>query len=165
ERVEVPGDAYTVEERGVSVSGEHVVPHVVEPSYGLDRIMYTVLEHCLVETEKGGERYRILKLPPWVAPYQAAVFPLMARDGMDEMAREIAGMLRKKGWRVFYDEGGSIGRRYARMDEVGTPCCITVDHTSLEKGDVTVRERDTGEQERVAIGDLDGYLKKRLEFL
>ncbi len=163
-QLEVPDslfEAVTVKEK---VTGERVVPHVIEPSHGLDRIFYTVLEHAY----RREEDYTVLALRPEMAPIKAGVFPLMARDGLDEKAQEVFAMLTEEGMEAFYDDSGSIGKRYARMDEVGTPWCVTVDYETLEegrglKGTVTVRDRDSSEQRRVAISELAATLKSLLK--
>jgi glycyl-tRNA synthetase len=159
--VEADGDSYDVpvEHTGFSVeevteSGEHVTPHVVEPSLGIDRALYTVLDHCYREDEIDGEERTYLELPPAVAPTTVGVFPLMDKDGMGERARDIAADLREAGLSVAYDDSGAIGRRYRRQDEIGTPFCVTVDYDTLEQATVTVRERDSTEQTRVPIADL-----------
>lgn len=138
---------------------EKVVCHVVEPSFGIDRMFYCVLEHSLA-TE--GKR-KILKLKPYIAPIQAGVFPLVTKDGLPERARQIERELRTAGLRVEYDESGSIGRRYARADEVGVPFCVTVDHQTLEDNTVTIRDRDTAKQVRVSIENLAEVLKRLIE--
>ncbi len=150
----VPEDAYTVRKVKKKASGEEFVPHVIEPSYGVDRILYAVMEHNYREIEENGEVYRILTLPPAVAPIKAGVFPLMPKDGLDEMAMRIYEELKREGIMAIYDDSGSIGRRYARMDEIGTPYCITVDYQSLEDGTVTIRFRDTKEQVRVKMEEV-----------
>ena len=159
--VEVEGDRYTVpvEQTGFAVetvteSGEHVTPHVVEPSFGIGRLVYTALVHAHREDEVDGETRQYLALPPSVAPTTVGVFPLMDRDGLDEYAERVAGELRATGLSVTYDDAGAIGRRYRRQDEVGTPFCVTVDYDSLEVDTVTIRERDTTAQRRVPVGDL-----------
>jgi len=141
----VPSSCFEVVLRKEKVSGRKLVPHVIEPSYGVDRMLYTVLEHAY---HKKGD-YVTLKLKGLVAPIKAGVFPLMPRDGLDEIAIGIHDALACAGLATFYDDGGSIGRRYARMDEVGTPCCVTVDYDTKENGTVTIRERDSAEQVRV----------------
>ncbi|MFB6170596.1 MAG: glycine--tRNA ligase, partial [Haloarculaceae archaeon] len=163
--VEVEGDAFTVpvEQTGFAVeeqteAGEHITPHVVEPSFGIGRIVYTVLEHSLAEDVVDDETRAYLELPPSVAPTTVGVFPLMDRDGMAERAHEVAERLRRAGLAVQYDDSGNIGRRYRRQDEVGTPYCVTVDYESLEDDTVTVRERDSTEQARVAVDDLASTL-------
>ena len=135
-------------------SGEHLTPHVIEPSFGVDRLVYTALAHALREDEVDGEERTSLALPPALAPTTAAVFPLMDRDGLGERAREVAAEIRAAGLETAYDDSGSIGRRYRRQDEVGTPYCITVDYDTLEDDTVTVRERDSAAQRRVPIDDL-----------
>ena len=136
------------------VSGERVVPHVIEPSHGLDRIFYSILEHSYsYDDEKG---YAILKLKPEVAPIKVGILPLMEKDGMDTLARELYEKVHTHRVEAYYDGAGTIGKRYARMDEIGTPWCITVDYDSLEgenKGTVTIRDRDSSQQKRIPIDD------------
>ena len=160
--VHVPRDAYEVSRETITVSGDEYVPNVIEPSFGIDRILYAVLEHSYLETKKEGEAYTVLRLPRPMAPIEVGVFPLMPKDGLDTMAEKILHKLQGAGLRAQYDDSGAIGRRYARMDEVGTPFCITVDYESLEKRTVTVRERDSTKQERVRVGQLASNLRKRL---
>ncbi|MFH0836089.1 MAG: glycine--tRNA ligase [Candidatus Micrarchaeota archaeon] len=138
---------------------QKIMPHVVEPSFGLDRLVFTLLVDAYSENkgEKGSSV--VLKLDEAVAPIRVAVFPLMKKDGLAEKAREVFEMMRAAGIGVEYDEAGSIGKRYARMDEVGCPYCITVDYDSLEKSDVTVRFRDSGKQERVKTDELRKLFK------
>jgi len=138
----------------VTESGESVTPHVVEPSFGVGRIVYTVLAHAMDRDEVDGEERTVLRLPPGVAPTTVGVFPLMDKDGLAEHARDVAADLRAAGLSVTYDDSGAIGRRYRRQDEVGTPYCVTVDYDTLEDDTVTVRDRDSTEQRRVAVDDL-----------
>ncbi|MGQ9587536.1 MAG: glycine--tRNA ligase [Thermoplasmata archaeon] len=145
ERHTVPSSCFEIAMRREKVSGRKLVPHVIEPSYGVDRILYSLLEHSY--HKKNG--YVILRLKGIVAPVKAGVFPLMAKDGLDEIAKEIHTSLALAGHMSWYDDSGSIGRRYARMDEIGTPCCITVDYDTKSDGTVTIRERDTAEQVRI----------------
>ncbi len=159
--VEVDDESYTlpVEKTGFAVeeqteSGEHITPHVVEPSFGIDRLVYSVLAHRHGTDEVDGEERSFLALPTGVAPTTVAVVPLMTKDGLDERAREVAASLRAAGFEVNYDDTGNIGRRYRRQDEVGTPYCVTVDYDTLEDDTVTVRERDSTDQTRVAVDDL-----------
>jgi len=154
--VEIDGEAYEVSSdvanfsvETVTESGEHVTPHVVEPSFGIDRVVYTVLTHAYSTDEVDGEERAYLDLPAEVAPTTVGVFPLMGKDGMDEKAESVAETLRDAGFAVTYDESGNIGRRYRRQDEVGTPYCVTVDYETLEDDTVTVRERDSTQQARV----------------
>ncbi|PSP85713.1 glycine--tRNA ligase [Halobacteriales archaeon QS_1_68_17] len=152
--VEVTG--FAVEE--VTENGEHVRPHVIEPSFGVGRIVYTVLAHACREDTVDGETRTYLALPPELAPTTVGVFPLMDKDGLGERAREIAADLRRAGLSVAHDESGAIGRRYRRQDEIGTPFCVTVDYDTLDDDTVTVRERDTTAQVRVAADDLAATL-------
>jgi glycyl-tRNA synthetase len=158
QNVDLDTTYYEVAKVKEKVNGVKVTPHVIEPSHGLDRIMYSCLEHAY--REKDG--YVTLSLKPQVAPIKVGVFPLMAKDGMEEVAKAIDLALREEGLATYYDDSGSIGRRYARMDEAGTPWCVTVDYDTLEKGDVTVRDRDTAEQVRVAADDVVTLIKERL---
>jgi len=160
-RTETAG--FTVEE--VTETGERVTPRVVEPSFGVGRLVYTVLAHAYREDVVDGEERTSLALPPEMAPTTVGVFPLMDRDGLAERAREVAADLRAAGLDVSYDDSGAIGRRYRRQDEVGTPFCVTVDYDTLGEGDpdlagtVTVRERDSTDQTRVAVEDLPDRLR------
>lgn len=141
---------------------EKVVPYVIEPSGGVDRAVLVFLVDAFEEETVRGETRVVLRLHPKLAPIKAAIFPLVKRDGMPEKARQIVGMLQPH-FAVFYDEGGSVGRRYRRMDEAGTPFGITVDSETLENDTVTVRDRDTMEQVRVKIAELRGHLAERIE--
>ncbi|WP_049998007.1 glycine--tRNA ligase [Halococcus sediminicola] len=163
--IELDGEHYTVptEETGFAVrtetiTGEHVTPHVIEPSFGMGRVLYTVLVHSYREDEVEGEPRSYLALPSELAPTFVGVFPLMDKDGLGERAHEIAADLRAAGFAVEYDDSGNIGRRYRRQDEVGTPYCVTVDYESLDEGTVTVRERDSTAQRRIAIDELPARL-------
>ena len=163
--VELDGESYTVptEQTGFAVReetipGEHVTPHVIEPAFGVDRLIYTVLDHSYREDEVEGESRSYLSLAPDLAPTFVGVFPLMDKDGLGERAREVAADLREAGLAVTYDDSGNIGRRYRRQDEIGTPYCVTVDYDSLEDGSVTLRERDSTEQTRVPIAELPARL-------
>ncbi|QLD89700.1 glycine--tRNA ligase [Natronomonas salina] len=165
--VEIDGEEYTVpvEKTGFAVeeqteAGEHITPHVVEPSFGVGRLVYSVLVHSHGADEVDGEERAFLDLPAELAPTTVAVFPLMTKDGLDDRAGEIARELRQAGFEVAYDDSGNIGRRYRRQDEVGTPYCVTVDYESLEEDTVTVRERDSTDQARVAVDDLPEALRR-----
>jgi glycyl-tRNA synthetase len=142
-------------------TNERYVPYIIETSAGVDRTLLTCLVDAYREEEVRGEKRVVLKLHPRIAPMKAGVFPLVRRDGMPEVAHRIAHELRRH-MPVFYDETGSIGRRYRRQDEAGTPFGITVDSQTLADETVTVRDRDTMQQERVSIGDLPSVLHKRL---
>jgi glycyl-tRNA synthetase len=141
------------------LSGERYVPNVIEPSYGIDRIFYTILEHAYFEEDD----YVTLRLDPRIAPISVGVFPLMAKSELIDKAKPIDDKLRSKGIMTYYDESGSIGRRYARMDEVGTPFCITVDYDSLKDDSITIRDRDTKEQARIKITGILDVLSRLLE--
>jgi len=169
----VPSEMYSREEVSEKLTGEKFIPHVIEPSYGIDRIIYAILENSYVElvdegsidavtTDDGEEAEtdpvdgsgpesvtRVLRLRPTVAPTKVAVFPLMTKDGLAEKAEGIAESLRSLGITTAYDGSGSIGRRYARQDEVGTPYCVTVDYASMKDGTVTIRDRDSKDQVRI----------------
>ncbi|GAB4336585.1 MAG: glycine--tRNA ligase [Calditrichia bacterium] len=138
-------------------AGEKYLPYVIETSTGVDRLMLTALVDAYTEEE---ERV-VLKLKPQIAPIKAAIFPLVKKDGMPEIAREIYHALQKH-FKVFYDESGSVGRRYRRQDEAGTPYGITVDSQTLEDGTVTIRERDSMQQERIDKSQVENYLKDKL---
>jgi len=141
------------------------IPYVVETSIGLDRLFLTVLANCLVQedlsTEEKQDARVVLKFHPAIAPVKAAVLPLTKKDGLPEKAREIMAKL-KLDYNIQYDEKDSIGKRYRRQDAIGTPFCITVDHQTLEDNTVTIRHRDSMEQERVAIADLEDIVAERV---
>ena len=142
---------------------ESYVPYVVETSIGLDRMFLAILStsYCEEKLEDGSERV-VMRIPPFLSPYKAAILPLVAKDGMPEKAREIMDAL-KYNFMCQYEEKDSIGRRYRRQDAIGTPYCITVDHQTLEDNTVTIRERDTMKQDRVVIADLHGIIANKLK--
>jgi glycyl-tRNA synthetase len=140
---------------------ERYIPHVIEPAAGADRAMLAFLCDAYEEEELEGETRTVLKLHPQLAPVKVAVLPLVRKDGQPEVAREIFETLRRD-MQAEYDEGGSIGKRYRRQDEIGTPWGVTVDHQTLEDRTVTLRDRDTLQQERIAIDELPGELSRRL---
>ncbi|MDP9376758.1 MAG: glycine--tRNA ligase [Actinomycetota bacterium] len=142
-------------------SGERYVPHVIEPAAGVGRAVLAVLCDAYDEDEIGGEKRTVLKLHPRLAPVKVAILPLVKKDGQPELAREIQKLLRRR-WTTEYDEGGSIGKRYRRQDEIGTPFGVTVDHQTLQDRTVTLRDRDTLEQARVAIDDLIATIDQRM---
>ena len=137
------------------------IPEIVETSAGADRVTLTVLVDAYREEEVEGESRTVLGLNPAIAPIKAAVLPLVNKDAMPEMATALFNDLRTR-FACFYDDGGAIGRRYRRMDEVGTPFCLTVDGQSAEDQKVTVRHRDTMGQERVSLDHVAAYLRERL---
>jgi glycyl-tRNA synthetase len=146
---------------------ERFIPHVVEPSAGVDRATLAFLceaytEDAVPDTNGKLQERVLMKFHPRLAPVKAAVFPLVKRDGMPDVAKYIYRELKRR-WHVVYDEGGSVGRRYRRQDESGTPFCITVDSQTLADQTVTVRDRDTTEQDRVAIKELPDYLSPKLD--
>ncbi len=164
--VDVDGEIYTVpiEHTGfeiteVTEAGEHIYPEVIEPSFGIDRIVYTILEHAYQQDEVDGEQRTYLSLPPAIAPTTVGVFPLVDNDGLPERATEIVTELREAGLAVTYDESGAIGRRYRRQDEIGTPFCVTIDHDTLEEETVTIRDRDSTAQVRVPTAELTRILR------
>ena len=142
---------------------ESYVPYVVETSIGLDRMFLTILSNSYKEEEVNGENRLVLSIPALLAPVKAAVLPLTKKDGLPEKAREILSLLQCD-FLCQYEEKDSIGKRYRRQDAIGTPYCITVDHQSLEDNTVTVRDRDTMAQERVAIDRLHTLVSKKVDF-
>ena len=135
---------------------ERFIPHCIEPSFGLDRTVLAVLCDAYREEGEGEDKRVYLKLDPKVAPYKVAVFPLLRnKPELVAKAEEIYKMIKKVIPEVIFDDNGNIGKRYRRQDEIGTPYCVTVDFETIEKGTgVTIRDRDSGKQERVAIDDL-----------
>ncbi len=137
-------------EETVKESGSKLVPHVVEPSFGVERLVYAALEYSM----RMKEDRLVLSLPFHLAPIQASVFPLVNRDGLPGRASEIYRSLLAAGIRAEYDEAGSIGRRYARADEAGIPLGVTVDYDTLKDQTVTLRDRDSWNQIRVPSNQL-----------
>ena len=144
-----------------TATGERYVPHVIEPAAGADRAMLAFLVDAYDEDEIEGEQRTVLRLHPLLAPVKVAVLPLVRKDGQPELAPEVYRELRDH-VQAEYDEGGAIGRRYRRQDEIGTPWAVTIDHQSLEDRTVTLRDRDSLAQERVAIGELADEIRGRL---
>jgi len=141
---------------------ESYVPYVVETSIGVDRMFLAVFSNALQEEElENGTTRTVFKLPAVLAPTKAAVLPLIKRDGLPELSQQILDDL-KWDFNIIYDEKDAVGRRYRRQDANGTPFCITVDHQSLEDKTVTIRHRDSMEQERVAIADLKDIIGKEV---
>ncbi|MEM4481902.1 MAG: glycine--tRNA ligase [Desulfurococcaceae archaeon] len=161
--INLPSECFFVRKEETKLYGKKIYPHVAEPSFGLERLLYVVLDHSYDEREGKS----VLKVPPYIAPYHAAVFPLLVgkkpeHQKMVSISREIYRGLLKCGFRVFYDEEGSIGRRYARADEIGVPFAITVDHQTLEDSTVTVRDRNTTQQIRVKTSELEAFLMSHI---
>ena len=143
-------------------SSESYTPYCVETSIGVDRMVLAVLSHSLREEQlENGETRTVLGIPAPLAPVKAAVLPLVKKDGLPEFAQEVMDEL-KFDFYCQYDEKDSIGKRYRRQDAIGTPFCITVDNDSLNDKCVTVRERDTMKQERIAVSELRSYIDKRV---
>jgi len=142
-------------------TNEKYVPHVIEPAAGATRTAMAFLMAAYDEEEVRGEQRTVLRLDPRLAPYTVAVLPLSKKPELVEPSREVLGLVQPH-WMCDYDETQAIGRRYRRQDEIGTPFCVTVDFDTLDDRAVTVRERDSMEQERVPIDDLVGYLQGRL---
>jgi len=150
----------------IEPDGKRFVPHVLEPSFGVGRAFTAVLCEAYTEDEMNGEVRTFLKLPKYLAPYRVAVSPLLKnKPQLVEKAREVFTQLKREFGNVAWDDNGNVGKRYRRQDEIGTPHCVTIDFDTLGeekpelKDTVTVRDRDTGEQVRVAIGELVEYLK------
>ena len=160
-----------MEASGVSLEyigpeGTRFIPHVIEPTFGVDRTFLVALLAAYTEDELGGETRTYLKLPVHLAPYRVAVSPLLKnKPELVAKAREVFAMLKREFGNVTYDDNGNIGKRYRRQDEIGTPYCVTIDFDTIGAEDptntdtVTVRNRDTGDQERVAIGELAQVLR------
>ena len=156
------GKSVTIEEgmverriETVNVSGEWYTPHVIEPAFGIDRIIWHVLDHAYEEAEKEGEAYTFLRLSEGISSVDCVVLPLFDKEGMPELAREITAAINSLPHaRAEMDSSKSIGRRYARADEIGIPWALTVDHTSIEDGSVTIRRRDDQLQVRVFADEI-----------
>jgi glycyl-tRNA synthetase len=155
----VPREAIKIVKEVEKVSGVRIIPHVAEPSFGAERLVLVVLDKAYAE--EGGRV--VLRIPKAIAPIKVAVFPLVEREELISLAKRIYWELVDRGFTVLYDESGSIGRRYARADEIGVPYAITVDFQSLEDGTVTIRDRDTRQQVRVKVGELPNQLRGLLE--
>ena len=144
----------------IADEGRKIVPHVAEPSLGVDRILYTVLEKCYREDDRGWVWFQF---PATIAPLEIAVFPLMKKDGLAELAYDIHNELKDAGYLSFYDVSGKIGKRYARADEIGIPFCVTIDYETKEELNVTVRDRDSMQQIRIPIEDLEVVLGELMD--
>lgn len=170
-KIEVEGKVFTLtpdllefKEVEETLRGEKIFPHVIEPSYGIDRIIYSVLLHCYHKKED--KTY--LKLPRDLAPVSVNVFPLVKKDDLERTALQIRDQLRDGGIIAEYDSSGTIGRRYARSDEIGVPFAVTVDHDTLEQGTATIRNRDDAKQVRIPIINikkvLTGLINLKIDF-
>ena len=138
------------------VRGKRFIPHVVEPSFGCDRLFYVALEYAY---QVKGDRV-LMSFPRSIAPTQVGVYPLVSKDGLVEKAQEVHKSLVNEGFTAEYDDTGSIGRRYARADEAGVPLGITIDYDTLNDGTVTIRDRDSWQQVRSPMADLPELLHK-----
>jgi len=147
------------------VTKEKFIPHVIEPSMGHGRTMLAVLVSSYVEDEMNGEKRVYLKFPPKIAPIKVAVFPLLKnREELVEKSKEVYKILKKEFSSVEFDDNGNIGKRYRRQDEIGTPFCVTIDFETIEKDNtVTVRDRDSGNQNRVSLDEIVVYLKEKIK--
>jgi glycyl-tRNA synthetase len=143
-------------------TNDRYIPYVIETSMGVDRTLLVLLADGYREEEVEGDERVVLGLDPKVAPIKAAIFPLVKKDGLPEIAQKLNADLRASAVPSFLDAAGSIGRRYRRQDEAGTPWCITIDGQTNEDGTVTVRDRDTLEQVRVGADQIVGWLQDRL---
>jgi len=156
--LEIPDTFFRLEEKEFKIPGKRYLPHVIEPSFGIDRILYTVLQHSF--TYDPGEEYSVCHFPAAIAPVQAGIMPLMGKPPLEEPARRTERVLRRAGFAVRYDDNGSIGRRYARMDEIGTPYCITIDYEDAENNTVTIRERSSRQQKKIDVDSLPATLER-----
>jgi len=160
EEFEVTSELVTIEETKNKVTGVHITPGVIEPSFGIGRILYSILEHSYWEREQDEQR-RVLSLPPAIAPVKVSVLPLLQHDNFLDYIPNITTVLTQAGISSKVDETGqSIGRRYARTDEIGIPFGITIDHETLKSHTVTLRERDTTAQVRIAVAELAEVLRQ-----
>ena len=145
-----------------SATGRKFIPHVVEPAVGVNRLFLMALSDAYTEEDLGeGKKRTVLRLAPALAPVKAAIFPLQKNEELRKFAESIYRDL-KKNFRVAFDDAGNIGKMYRRQDEIGTPCCITVDFDSIRDESVTVRDRDTMKQERVSISNLAAYISEKI---
>jgi glycyl-tRNA synthetase len=159
---EIGRDCFEIQTVVEKEFGRKIIPNVIEPSFGLDRIIFGLLENAYYERENG---FRVIKLRAHIAPIKVGVFPLLTKPELSELARKLREMLTCRKLLTYYDESGSIGRRYARMDETGTPFCVTVDFDSLKDKTVTVRERDSTDQIRIKIDELPQVMEDLIKEL
>ncbi len=143
----------------VNIEGKKFIPHVLELSFGVDRNVYSLLDVCYREEQ---ER-TLFSFPRLLSPFDCAIFPLVKKDGLAEKSVEIKKMLKNSGFSVFYDDSGSVGRRYRRMDEIGVALCITVDYQVLDDNTVTLRDRDSMKQVRISVDNLESSIKRFLQ--
>ena len=145
-------------------SKEKYIPHCIEPSLGVDRLVLALICSAYAEDEVGGEKRSLLKFDPKIAPIKVSVLPLVKnKEALVKVARDLFDKLQMR-WNVQWDAAGAIGRRYRRADEVGTPFCITVDFETIEDDNaVTIRDRDTTEQVRIPLDEVIPYLSKAID--
>ncbi|MDO8259895.1 MAG: His/Gly/Thr/Pro-type tRNA ligase C-terminal domain-containing protein, partial [Candidatus Magasanikbacteria bacterium] len=143
---------------------EKFIPHIIESSGGVSRLFFAILCDAYCEDEMGGEKRVYLKLKPSIAPIKVAVFPLLKnKPELVKKAKEVFDLLNEEIQPMIFDDNGNIGKRYRRQDEIGTPFCVTIDFETIEKdAGVTVRDRDTGEQQRTSLLELTSYLKSKI---
>jgi glycyl-tRNA synthetase len=160
--VEITAEMVTLKKEEGNVHGEWFTPHVIEPAFGIDRIIWHILDHAFTEDGKGSDDYVTLRLNERVCPYDLSIMPLFDKDGMDDLAKSLLSeILSIRGIQVNLDSTGSIGKRYARADEIGVPWAVTVDHSSLVDGTVTIRNRDNQQQIRVKSEKLIRHIESR----
>lgn len=143
-------------------TGDKYIPHVIEPTFGLSRLVITLIVNAYHEEEVNGKIRTYLKIKPFLAPVKVAVFPLQKDIKLKDYAKKIYNNLKEK-IMVEFDDSGNIGQMYRRQDEIGTPYCITIDYKSLEDNTVTIRDRDTMKQERIKIEKLENYIDEKLK--
>jgi glycyl-tRNA synthetase len=154
-------DLYIVDDEN---GGGKIVPHCIEPTFGLDRTILAVMISAYHEEGEGDDKRIVLKLKPSIAPYKLCVSPLLRnKPELVEKAHVLYAGMKKIFGNVTWDDNGNIGKRYRRQDEIGTPYCVTVDFDTLEDDTVTVRDRDSATQDRVAIANLENFLKEKLQ--
>ena len=144
------------------VTGETFVPHVIEPTFGLSRLMLVIMHNAYRKEEVGGKQRIYLALDPKIAPIKAAIFPLQKDEKLQKIATNLYNDLRHE-FVVEYDNAGNIGKMYRRQDEIGTPFCITVDYQTVEDQTVTVRQRDSMKQERLALDNISAYIRQHIQ--
>jgi glycyl-tRNA synthetase len=143
-------------------NNKNYTPYVVETSIGLDRMFLAIISNSLVEEQLDNNTTRtVLKIPSVLSPYKAAILPLVKKDGLSELARDIFNSL-KIDFNIIFDEKDAVGRRYRRQDAIGTPYCITIDHQTIKDNSVTIRDRDSMNQERIKIEDLEAYISSKV---
>ena len=163
-KLEYVDEVPTSEGTGIPIESKVIIPHVIEPTFGVDRAILALLLSAYTEDKQGGEIRSYLKFKPNIAPVICAVSPLLKnKKELVEYANiKVYAPLKEEFGRVAWDDNGNIGKRYRRQDEIGTPFCIVIDFDTLTDNTVTVRDRDTGEQERVKVSDLQNYIKEKI---